>query len=138
MDELAPVTPGGIRLDPTCLSWRFTRSSGPGGQHVNTTSSKAELRCDLVEAALSAALFERLVAKLGTTDVRVVCSTERSQLRNRRLALVRLAERLDTAAEIETPRRPTRPGRGQRQARLDDKHQQSLRKVQRRWKPGHE
>jgi len=134
MDELTPTTPGGIRLDPGCLSWRFTRSSGPGGQHVNTTSSKAELRCDLGAAGLPPQLLERLVSKLGTTDIRVVCSTERSQLRNRRAALARLADRLDTAAEIETVRRPTRPGRGQREARLEDKRRQSTRKVQRRWR----
>ena len=52
MDENEPVTPGGIRLDPASLSWRFSRASGAGGQHVNTTSSRAELRCDLDAAGL--------------------------------------------------------------------------------------
>jgi len=136
MDEREPITPGGIRLDPVCLSWRFVRSGGPGGQHVNTSSSKAELRCDLASAGLPASLLERLLAKLGTADIRIVCSTERSQLRNRRLALERLAERLDDAAEISIERRATRPTRRQRQTRLDDKKAHSTRKSQRRWKPG--
>jgi ribosome-associated protein len=136
MDEQAPVTPGGIRLDPACLSWRFARSGGPGGQHVNTSSSKAELRCDLGAAGLPASLLERLVAKLDTSEIRVVCSTERSQLRNRRLAMERLAEKLDDAAEIPLERRATRPSRGQRQARLNDKRARSTRKTQRRWRPG--
>src|SRR5262245_19987769 len=86
MDKRDPMTPGGLRLDPACLSWRFSRSSGPGGQHVNTASSRAELRCDLAAAGLPDELRERLVARLGTEDVRIVASTERSQLRNRRTA----------------------------------------------------
>ena len=138
MDERSPVTPGGIRLDPACLSWRFSRSSGPGGQHVNTTSSRVELRCTLDEAGLPESLLARVVATLGTTDIRVISSTERSQLRNRRLALERLAERLDDAAEIPIERRATRPSRGQRQRRLDDKSRRSRRKGERRWKAGHD
>lgn len=135
MNEQEPITPGGIRLDPTCLSWRFTRSSGPGGQHVNTTASRVELRCDLSAAGLPASLLERLTGALGGTDVRVVCSTERSQLRNRRVALERLANRLDDAAEIPAERRATRPSRSQRQSRLDDKKRHATRKADRRWRP---
>ena len=135
MDEREPVTPGGIRLDVACLSWRFTRASGPGGQHVNTTASRVELRCDLALAGLPVSLFERLTAALGGTDVRVVCSTERSQLRNRKVALERLANRLDDAAEIPVERRATRPSRSQRQSRLDDKKRLALRKADRRWRP---
>ena len=135
MDEQQPVTPGGIRLEPACLSWRFSRSSGPGGQHVNTTASRVELRCDLTAAGLPAVLFDRLTAALGSTEVRVVCSTERSQLRNRRVALERLANRLDDAAEIPEERRATRPTRSQRQARLDDKRHRATRKADRRWRP---
>ena len=52
MDEQEPVTPGGLRLAPVCLSWKFSKSGGPGGQHVNTTESRVELRCDLPAAGL--------------------------------------------------------------------------------------
>ena len=110
MDETEPVTPGGIRLDPACLTWRFTRAGGPGGQHVNTSASRAELRCDLRTAGLPET--------------------------NRRAALERLADRLDDAAEIPLERRATRPSRSQRQARLDDKKRHSARKADRRWRPG--
>ena len=90
---LAPVI-GHLRVDPVSLSWRFSRSSGPGGQHVNTTESQVELRCDLTAAGLPPAVAERVVARLGP-EVRVVASTERSQLRNRAEAWRRLAEQLD-------------------------------------------
>lgn len=134
MDEHDPVTPGGIRLDPACLSWRFSRASGPGGQHVNRTASRVELRCDLDLADLPAAVYDRLVARLGSPLVRVVSAGERSQLRNRRAALVRLAARLDDAAEVSAPRRATRPRAAQREARLADKHHRSSLKAQRRYR----
>jgi ribosome-associated protein len=136
VDETDPVTPGGIRLDPACLSWRFTRAGGPGGQHVNTSASRAELRCDLRLAGLPEALRRRLEERLGGPEIRIVSSGQRSQLRNRRAALERLADRLDDAAEIPVERRATRPSRSQRQARLDDKKRHSARKADRRWRPG--
>jgi ribosome-associated protein len=135
MDEREPVTAGGIKLDPACLSWRFSRSSGPGGQHVNTSSTRAELICDLAAAGLPEALLERLVAKLGTSDVRVISMTERSQIRNRERALERLGERLDNAAKVERPRRATKPSRGAKERRLEAKRQQSGRKADRKWQP---
>jgi ribosome-associated protein len=133
MDEREPVTAGGIRLDPACLSWRFSRSSGPGGQHVNTSSTRAELICDLTGAGLPESLLERLVAKLGTADVRVISMSERSQIRNRQRALERLAERLDNAAKVERQRRATKPSRGAKERRLEAKRQQAGRKADRKW-----
>jgi ribosome-associated protein len=135
MDEREPVTPNGIRLDPSCLSWRFSRASGPGGQHVNTSSTRVELICDLAAAGLPESLFTRLVEKLGTADVRVVVMTERSQIRNRQRALERLGERLDEAAVVERQRRATRPSRGAKERRLEAKRQTSGRKADRRWQP---
>jgi ribosome-associated protein len=128
------VTPGGLRVDPVSLSWRFSRSSGPGGQHVNTTESQAELRCDLVAAGLPPSVAERVLARLGP-EVRVVASTERSQLRNRAEAWRRLAEQLDAAARPSRTRRATRPSRGAKERRLDEKRQIGERKSNRRWKP---
>jgi ribosome-associated protein len=135
MDEREPITPKGIKLDPACLSWRFSRASGPGGQHVNTSSTRVELICDLNAAGLPEALLGRLVDKLGTADVRVVVMTERSQIRNRQRALERLGERLDEAAVVERQRRATRPSRGAKERRLEAKRQTSGRKADRRWQP---
>ena len=125
-------TPGGIRIDPVALSWQFSRSSGPGGQHVNTTESRVELRCDLDRAGLGPGLLERLVERLGGTDVRVVVAEHRSQRRNRDLAWERLAERLDVANRPVKRRRPTRPSKGSVQRRLDAKKRTSTRKAERR------
>lgn len=134
MDGDEYVTPGGLRVDPVSLSWRFSRSSGPGGQHVNTTESQVELRCDLATAGLPPGVAERVLARLGP-EVRVVASTERSQLRNRAEAWRRLADQLDAAARPPRTRRPTRPSRGARERRLDDKRQAGERKSNRRWRP---
>ena len=129
------TTPGGLVVQGASLTWRFARSGGAGGQHVNTTDSKAALTCDLAESGLPAHVVERLVARHGAM-VTVVASTHRSQWRNRRDALDRLAAIVDGATVTSRPRRPTRPSRGAREARLQDKRQASQRKSQRRWRPG--
>ena len=134
MAEDEYVTPGGMRVDPAALSWRFSRSSGPGGQHVNTTETQVELRCDLTLAGLPAPAVARIVARLGD-EVRVVSSTERSQLRNRAEAWRRLAEQLDEAARPVRSRRPTRPSKGAKARRLDDKRRAGDRKADRQWRP---
>lgn len=134
MNEDDPVTPAGWRLDPAAFSWRFSRSSGPGGQHVNTTDSKAELICDLSQAGLPDTVAERVVAKLGQ-DVRVVASNERSQRRNRAEALARLAAMIDDAAKVPKRRRPTRPSHGAVQRRITSNKHLSARKADRRWTP---
>lgn len=128
------LTPGGLRVDPASLSWRFSRSSGPGGQHVNTTETQVELRCDLTVAGLPEPAAARIAARLGD-EVRVVASTERSQLRNRAEAWRRLAEQLDDAARPVRSRRPTRPSKGARARRLDDKRRAGDRKADRQWRP---
>jgi ribosome-associated protein len=135
VDEGDPVTPGGIRLNPAALSWRFSRSSAPGGQHVNTSSTKADLRCDLLVADLPEPVRDRIIERLGV-EVRVVSSAGRSQLRNRADAMRRLAEQLDEAAKPPPrKRRATRPGRGAVERRLADKQRAAGRKAERRWKP---
>ncbi len=133
VDASDPVTPKGVRIDPIALSWRFSRSSGPGGQHVNTTDSKAELICNLAQAGLPDALASRLIAKLGE-EVRVVASSQRSQLRNRAEALVRLGDLIDAAAVVARTRRATRPGRGAVERRITAKKHTSARKADRRWR----
>ena len=111
------LTVGRYEIPDAELSWHFSRSSGPGGQGVNTTDSRAELTYDLAgSAAFPAWLRERMLRRLAGRLVRgtltVASHDERSQLRNRELALARLQALLaDAMAPPPPPRRPTRPGR---------------------------
>ena len=133
MDATHPVTPAGWHLNPASFSWRFSRSSGPGGQHVNTTDSRVELVCDLAQSGLPEAIAARVIAKLGE-QVRVVASTERSQRRNRAEALTRLGDLIDAAAFVPRARRATRPGRGAVERRITAKKHTSARKADRSWR----
>lgn len=134
MSDEPLVTPGGIQIPSAALSWRFSRSSGPGGQHLNTSDTRVELVCDLERADLEASLLGRLSERLGT-EVRVVAASSRSQLQNRAEARRRLAERLDAAAQRVTKRRATSPTRSAREERLADKRRLSDRKDARRVRP---
>jgi ribosome-associated protein len=125
------VTKGGLRLPPRAISWRFSRSSGPGGQHVNTADTRVELIADLTLLGGPASAVSRVRGSLGD-DVRIVAANARSQLANRREATRRLATRLDRAAHTDRPRRPSRPSRGAVVARLSDKRRQASRKADRR------
>ena len=119
-----------IRLDE--LEWRFSGSGGPGGQHANTSNTRAEVRFDVASSpSLGPRQRARLLERLGPL-VRVVASDERSQTRNRELALERLAGRLAAALVVETPRRPTRPTAGSKERRLDAKRRRSGLKSSRR------
>ncbi len=116
-----------LRVSPTCripveeLEWRFSASGGPGGQHVNTSNTKAEVRFDIAASpSLGPGQRARLLERLGPV-VRVVASDERSQARNRQLALERLRVRLADALHVEPPRRPTRPSRSAREKRMGAK-----------------
>jgi len=119
------------------LEWRFSASGGPGGQHVNTSNTKAEVRFDVAGSpSLGPRQRSRLLEELGP-EVRVAASDERSQARNRQLALDRLRSRLAAALAPRTPRRPTRPSRGAKERRLQAKRQRSERKQERgrRYRP---
>ena len=114
------------------LSWTFGPSGGPGGQHANRAHTRAEVRFDAeASGSLSQYQRQRIIDRLGSV-VTVSADDERSQLRNRRLALDRLRQKLAGALRVETPRRPTRPGRGAVERRLDAKRRQSARKRDRR------
>jgi len=125
------VTVRGILIPPDELSWRFSRSSGPGGQSVNTTDSQAELSFDLANtAALPAVLKDRALAalsgRLSGGVITVAASEYKSQLRNREAAAARLSALLNQAtAPPRPPRRPTRPTRGSVERRLADKQRRS-------------
>lgn len=133
-----------LRISPSVtipgaeLRWRFSRSGGAGGQHVNTTDSRVELSWDVrASEALSAAQRGRalraLRSELVDGVVTVAVSERRSQLRNRAIARERLAETIaDAIAPPPPPRRPTRPSRGARQRRIDDKKRRGQTKQLRR------
>lgn len=114
------------------LSWRFSRSSGPGGQGVNTTDSRVELTVDLARV-LPPHLLERATQRLGTSVVTVAASEHRSQLQNREAAVERMAALVRDAVKAPpAPRRPTKPTRASKQRRLDVKRQRSELKRSRR------
>ena len=121
------------------LRWRFSRSSGPGGQSVNTTDSRVELSYDVAaSSALSPAMRERVLRRLGPRLVdgvlTVTASEHRSQLRNREAALARLAAVLDSAvAPPPRRRRRTRPTRTSVERRIAGKrHRAQLKQLRRR------
>jgi len=127
----------GLALVRSELSWRFSRASGPGGQNVNKTDSRVELRFPLATtAALPAVLRARALGRLASRLVEgelVVAEEHRSQWRNRQAALERLRELLRQAiAPPPPPRRATRPSRGSVERRLVAKRQRAGRKAQRR------
>lgn len=120
------------------LTWRFTGSGGPGGQHANTANTRVEVVFDVASSpSLRPWQRHRLESRLGPV-VRVVAADERSQVRNRNLALERLAARLADGLRVATPRRPTAPTRGSVERRLASKRQRSDRKRQRRADPADE
>jgi ribosome-associated protein len=128
----------GITIPPDELTWRFSRSQGPGGQSVNTTDSQAELSYDLAGSeALPPGLKQRaltgLAGRLADGVITVAASEYRSQLRNRETAAARMSALLTEAtAPPPPPRRPTRPTRGSVERRLAAKQRRSRLKRQRR------
>ena len=121
----------GLVIPPDELTWRFSRSPGPGGQSVNTTDSRVELSFDLAATAvLPPALKERAMRALAgrmTGGVITVTSSEnRSQLRNREAAAARMSALLTEATgPPPKPRRPTKPSRAARERRLAAKQRRS-------------
>ncbi|MGA7203866.1 MAG: alternative ribosome rescue aminoacyl-tRNA hydrolase ArfB [Specibacter sp.] len=119
------------------LDWRFSRSSGPGGQHVNTTDSRVELSWNVAEsAALSEQQRQLLLGRLGRRLVQgvitVSSSEQRSQLRNRESAMAKLADIVTSGLAPEAaPRRRTKPTRGSKIRHLAAKQQRSATKRQR-------
>lgn len=114
------------------IEWRATTPGGPGGQHANRTASRVEVRFD-VEASRSLGPRQRalILERIGPV-VTATASDERSQARNRELALERLAERLAGALRVSPPRRPTRPTVASRARRLEEKRRRSTTKRERR------
>lgn len=103
------------------LEWKFSGAGGPGGQHANTANTRVEVRFAVDRSpSLSPHQRARLLDRIGPL-ARVVVSDERSQARNRQLALDRLGARLAEALQVRRHRRPTAPTKGSRERRLTDK-----------------
>jgi ribosome-associated protein len=123
------------------LRERFSRSSGPGGQGVNTTDSRVELSWDIAESPsipewLRDRLLARLASRLAAGVLTVAVSTQRAQLANRAEARDRMTSLLRAAAAPPPPRRrPTKPSRGAKERRLSEKKRRSQTKQGRRVRP---
>jgi ribosome-associated protein len=132
--EVSPA----LTIPASELGWRFSRSSGPGGQHVNTSDSRVELFWNVAgSATLTDEQRQRLLGRLGRRLVggviTVAASEQRSQLRNREIALAKLAALVAAALAPEAPqRRATKPSRGSIRRRLTAKGARSETKQQRR------
>lgn len=149
MSNQPPEEPSGIRVNSGLviphkeLLIRATRSSGPGGQHVNKTSSRIELVWNVSTSETltdedRARLLTSLASRLSTdNELRIVVSDTRSQHKNRVIAEERFAEIIRKALIIPKTRKPTKPSQGQKQARLEAKSRLSEKKRQRR-PPGYE
>ncbi|GAA0195624.1 alternative ribosome rescue aminoacyl-tRNA hydrolase ArfB [Glutamicibacter creatinolyticus] len=120
------------------LEWRFSRASGPGGQHVNTSSTRVELSWNIAAShTLSPGqrerLLERLSSRLTDGNITVSAAEQRSQLLNRRSAQEKLGQIIAAALAPDPPkRRATKPTKGSQRRRLETKAQRSQTKAQRR------
>ena len=136
-DNALDITPE-LWLPISELEYRASRSGGPGGQHVNTSSTRIEVWWDVAGSpSLSpeqrARLLERLAARLDSTGrLRLVSSGTRSQLRNREDVTERLRSVVAAALAIRKKRKPTKPSRAAKAARLEAKRQRAATKRQRR------
>lgn len=132
------VVRDGVVVPEHELQWRFSRSSGPGGQSVNTTDSRVELSLDVAASSALSPLqrqraLERLAGRLSEGVLTIAASEYKSQLRNREAAERRLSQVLREAIAPPPPRRrPTRPTKGSVRRRLDGKRQRGQLKQQRR------
>jgi ribosome-associated protein len=138
--SLVSVTPR-LAIPADELEFSFARSGGPGGQHVNTSSTKVELRFDVdgsptLDAEQKAAIKAHLANRITSEGVLVLTSSEyRSQTRNREAVTARFAALLAEALTPRRPRRPTRPNPAARRRRLERKRRQSERKALRKPPP---
>jgi len=132
----------GVTIPESELSWRFSRSSGPGGQGVNTADSRVELVWDAVGSAVLSPLqrerlLERLSNRLVDGVLTITASEHREQLRNRAAARARLAAVVaDALRPPSPPRRPTKPSRGAKERRLEEKKRRT--DVKRLRRPPHD
>ena len=114
------------------IAFRFSRSSGPGGQHAQKSSTRVEALFDVEDStALTAAERRRVLERIGPV-VRAIAQDERSQLRNRELAIDRIVEQLREAVKVRRKRRATKPTAASKERRLDEKKRRGQTKRLRR------
>ena len=114
------------------VSFRFSRSSGPGGQHAQKSETRVEALLDVeASTALTDVQKKRVIARTGPV-LRAIAQDERSQLRNKELALERLVEQLRRALRVERKRVATKPSAAARERRLEQKRRRSATKRLRR------
>lgn len=134
--DILEITPD-VAIPEDELTFQASRSSGPGGQHVNKVSSRVTLYFDVASSpSLSEAQKQRLLTRLATRInrngiLRVVSQQHRSQIANRDAAKARFVALLQEALTSETPRKPTRPSRQVKQRRLEEKRRRRSVKRQR-------
>jgi ribosome-associated protein len=110
------------------VAFRYSRSSGPGGQHAQKSSTRVEAMFDVETSdALTAAEKRRVLERIGPV-VRAIAQDERSQLRNRELAVDRIVEQLREATRVRRKRRPTKPTAASQERRLDEKRRRGTTK----------
>lgn len=130
--EGAIVISRSLTIPASELTWRYSASGGPGGQHANTANTKAEVVWDIETSdAVNEGQRARLIEKLGPV-LRIAVTDERSQLRNRNIAEQRFKERVVRALVIERPRKATKPSKGANERRMKAKSEHSERKAGRR------
>jgi ribosome-associated protein len=128
----AVVLAPGVWLPLDEVTWRFSSAGGPGGQHVNTSNTRAEATFDIAGSpTLPEWARERLMRSVGAS-VSVAAGDTRSQSRNRDLAVERLANRLARALVVAPARRPTRPTRASQRRRIEEKRRRGQLKSDRR------
>jgi ribosome-associated protein len=135
---MAAMEPQSIRVTRSVvlplaeIELRFSRSSGPGGQHANTAETRVEALFDVIASgALTDIQKRRVLARTGPV-LRAVAQDERSQWRNRELAMERVAEQLRSALKVERKRVPTKPSRAAKERRLEGKRRRGETKKLRR------
>ena len=114
------------------IAFRFSRSSGPGGQHAQKSSTRVEALFDVEESTGLTARERRLVLERIGPVVRAIAQDERSQLRNRELATDRIIDQLREASKVRRPRRPTSPSKASQERRLEEKKRRGKTKRLRR------
>jgi ribosome-associated protein len=130
-ESVLRVTPS-LAIPLEELEWRFSASGGPGGQHANTSNTRAEVRFDVAHSpSLDDDVRATLLERFGPS-IRIVASDQRSQAQNRELAMQRLSGRLASALTRPSPRRPTRPSLASQRRRLEWKRHRAALKRQRR------
>ena len=127
---MATIDLGGLAIPESALTFKFVRSSGPGGQNVNKVATAVQCRLDLVAAGIEDAVRERLEALAGQRlnaagEIVVFAATQRTQARNREEALSRLSALVAEARRPPRPRVPTRPSARSKARRLQDKRRRS-------------